>query len=107
MHLFLRIRVSDLHMPGRGVCGETLRGRSHTVDTVFSHTAATHNDQVTGRCRFLLSSLTFYHGGHNANGCNKDQTLSKVALVKPDLAVRRWNAAFVAAVPHPFNYTVK
>jgi hypothetical protein len=55
---------------------------------------------------FLLGRAA-HHGGHEAHGRDIDQAFAHVAGVKHHLAEGGGNAAFVAAVPYPFDDAVQ
>ena len=94
-------------MPCRCTGREALRGGCHTVDTVFSHPASAHHDQITWGGSFFSEGSPLICDGIRPIAVTNTQTLPHISLVKPDLSIRRRDAAFVAPVAHPFDDSVQ
>ena len=77
------------------------------MDAVFADPSPAHDHQVPMRYAFFIRRFSTDRCRHDTDGGHKNQTFSHVAMMKKDLTKWRRNAAFVPAIPHPFDYTVQ
>ncbi len=75
------------------------------MNSVFSYPAAAHDYQITGGYVFLFGRFAVNNRRHNSDGGDKNQAFPHVAVMKKELTEWGWNAAFIPAIPHPFDYT--
>ena len=74
------------------------------MDAVLADPAPGHDDQIPWFNRFFMAGLAVHDSRHEPGRTAEDQRFAAEALVKDDGAVDGRNAAFVAAMLHPFNH---
>ena len=88
--------------------GEDFGGGGDPVDAVLAHPAAAHDHQFArARCVFCSDGRTVDRGRHDPHGGDEHQAFAHVARIETDLAEGGGDAAFVAAVAHPFDDAVQ
>ena len=104
-HAFLCDRVADLNRLNRTVFVQFFTGECRTVDTVFTDTAAGHNDDVTRFDIFFPAVLITDLPGNRTDSTAINQRFTNITFIKIFPADRIRDTALITAVDHTFVNT--